>query len=306
MKQINFGNSGITAPAVVVGCMRMRDLEVRQAAAVVEKAIELGCNWFDHADIYGNGTSHRTFARAAKELGIRREDMFLQSKCGIVRGMGYDSSYRHILTAVDQILEELDTEYLDMLLLHRPDLLLEPEEVAEAFARLEESGKVRAFGVSNYRTMTLKLLQKYLNQPVQANQLQFSLAHAGMLRAQAQSNTLAEGAADLDGEILDYCRLENITIQAWSPFQYGMFKGTFLDSPEYPELNGVLEELAEKYGADKTAIASAWILRHPAGMQVIAGTTNPDRLTSVCRGAELELSREDWYRLYKAAGNHLP
>ena len=306
MKQIKFGSAGIAAPAVVVGCMRMRDLEVRQAAAVVEKAMELGCNWFDHADIYGNGTSHRIFAKAAKELGIPREDMFIQSKCGIVRGMGYDSSYHHIIAAVEQILGELDTEYLDMLLLHRPDLLLEPEEVAEAYTRLEESGKVRAFGVSNYRTMTLKLLQKSLKQPIQANQLQFSLAHAGMLRAQAQSNTLADGAADLDGQILDHCRLENITIQAWSPFQYGMFKGTFLDSPEYPELNRVLEELAGKYAADKTAIAAAWIMRHPAGMQVIAGTTKPDRLASVCRGAELELSREDWYRLYKAAGNHLP
>jgi predicted oxidoreductase len=268
--------------------------------------MELGCNWFDHADIYGNGTSHRTFAKAAKELGIRREDMFLQSKCGIVRGMGYDSSYRHIISAAEQILAELDTDYLDMLLLHRPDLLLEPEEVAEAFSRLEESGKVRAFGVSNYRTMTLKLLQKYLKQPVQANQLQFSLAHAGMLRAQAQSNTLDAGAADMDGEILDYCRLEDITVQAWSPFQYGMFKGTFLDSPEYPELNSVLDELALKYEADKTAIASAWIMRHPAGMQVIAGTTKPERLVSVCRGTELDLSREDWYRLYKSAGNHLP
>ena len=140
MKQIKFGSTGMTAPAVVVGCMRMRDLEVKQAAAVVEKAMELGCNWFDHADIYGNGTSHRTFAKAAKELGIRREDMFLQSKCGIVRGMVYDTSYRHIMASVEQILGELDTDYLDMLLLHRPDLLLEPEEVAEAFSRREESG----------------------------------------------------------------------------------------------------------------------------------------------------------------------
>jgi predicted oxidoreductase len=220
--------------------------------------------------------------------------------------MGYDSSYRHILAAVDQILSELDTDYLDALLLHRPDLLLEPEEVAEAFTRLEESGKVRLFGVSNYRTMTLQLLQKYLKQPIQANQLQFSLAHAGMLRAQAQSNTLADGAADLDGQVLDYCRLEDITIQTWSPFQYGMFGGVFLDSPLYPELNQVLEELSGAYGVDKTALAAAWILRHPAGMQVIAGTTNPDRLASVCKGAELDLRREDWYRLYKAAGNHLP
>lgn len=306
MKHIKFGPEAIHAPAVVVGCMRMRDLEVKQAAAVVDKAMELGCNWFDHADIYGNGASHRIFAEAAKEVGIAREDMFLQSKCGIVRGMGYDSSCRHIMASVDQILTELDTDYLDMLLLHRPDLLLEPEEVAEAFVRLEETGKVRRFGVSNYRTMTLRLLQKALKQPVQVNQLQFSLAHAGMLRAQAQSNTLADGAADLDGEILDYCRLENITIQAWSPFQYGMFRGTFLDSPEYPELNQVLEELAAQYGVDKTALAAAWILRHPAGMQLVAGTTNPKRLTSICRGAGIELDRADWYRLYKAAGNHLP
>ena len=306
MKEIKFGPSGLTAPAVAIGCMRMRDLDVKQTAAVVEKAMELGCNWFDHADIYGNGKSHTVFAQAVKELGLKREQLFIQSKCGIVRGMGYDSSCTHILTAVDQILSELDTDYLDMLLLHRPDLLLEPDEVAEAFTRLEECGKVRRFGVSNYRTMTLKLLQKSLKQPIQANQLQFSLAHAGMLRAQAQSNTLADGAADLDGQILDYCRLEDITVQAWSPFQYGMFGGVFLDSPLYPELNAVLEELSHTYDADKTAIAAAWVLRHPAGMQLIAGTTRPERLESVCRGAEIELSRADWYRLYKAAGNHLP
>jgi diketogulonate reductase-like aldo/keto reductase len=212
----------------------------------------------------------------------------------------------------EPLVEELEDEELPAVAEDEPESdmegepLLEPEEVAEAFTRLEDSGKVRLFGVSNYRTMTLQLLQKYLKQPLQANQLQFSLAHAGMLRAQAQSNTLADGAADLDGQVLDYCRLEDITIQTWSPFQYGMFGGVFLDSPLYPELNQVLEELSEVYGVDKTALAAAWILRHPAGMQVIAGTTNPDRLASVCKGAELELRREDWYRLYKAAGNHLP
>jgi len=306
MKHIKFGMTDLAAPAVMVGCMRMRDLEIRQAAAHIDRALSLGCSWFDHADIYGNGDSHKVFARAVKELGVPREDIFIQSKCGIIRGMGYDSSYRHILASVEQSLRELDTAYLDCLLLHRPDLLLEPEEVAEAFTRLEESGKVRLFGVSNYRSMTLRLLQKYVTQPIQANQLQFSLAHAGMLRAQAQTNTLADGAADLDGQILDYCRLEDITIQTWSPFQYGMYAGLYLDSPKYPELNQVLDELCQVYGADKMALAAAWILRHPAGMQLVAGTTNPDRLESVCRGAQIDLRREDWYRLYKAAGNHLP
>jgi len=306
MKHIKFGMTDLAAPAVMVGCMRMRDLEIRQAAAHIDRALSLGCSWFDHADIYGNGDSHKVFARAVKELGVPREDIFIQSKCGIIRGMGYDSSYRHILASVEQSLRELDTAYLDCLLLHRPDLLLEPEEVAEAFTRLEESGKVRLFGVSNYRSMTLRLLQKYVTQPIQANQLQFSLAHAGMLRAQAQTNTLADGAADLDGQILDYCRLEDITIQTWSPFQYGMYAGLYLDSPKYPELNQVLDELCQVYEADKMALAAAWILRHPAGMQLVAGTTNPDRLESVCRGAQIDLRREDWYRLYKAAGNHLP
>lgn len=306
MKHIKFGMTDLAAPAVMVGCMRMRDLEIRQAAAHIDRALSLGCSWFDHADIYGNGDSHKVFARAVKELGVPREDIFIQSKCGIIRGMGYDSSYRHILASVEQSLRELDTAYLDCLLLHRPDLLLEPEEVAEAFTRLEESGKVRLFGVSNYRSMTLRLLQKYVTQPIQANQLQFSLAHAGMLRAQAQTNTLADGAADLDGQILDYCRLEDITIQTWSPFQYGMFRGVFFGVPQYEKLNRELEVLGAEYGVSPTTMASAWILRHPAGMQLIAGTMKPDRLEEIAKAADVKLSREHWYRLYLAAGYDMP
>ena len=288
--------------------MRMRDLDrPEQAVPIVEQALELGCNWFDHADIYGDeGKSHKFFTHAVKTLGVPRDKLILQSKCGIRRGVGYDSSFKHIITATEQILRDLETDYLDILLLHRPDLLLEPEEVAEAFSRLEQEGKVRRFGVSNYRTGTLRLLQRAVKQPLEFNQLQFSLAHCGMLRAQAETNTMANGGIDRDGEILDYCRLEGITIQTWSPFQYGMYRGVFLDSPEYPELNAVLDELEGVYGVSKTALAAAWIFRHPAGMQLVSGTMRPERLEEIVRGSEIALSREDWYRLYKAAGNHLP
>lgn len=306
MKQIQIGKNGPKGPALVVGCMRLRDLEEAQTTVLVEKALELGCNWFDHADIYGDGVCHTAFAKAVTELGVPRERYVLQSKCGIRRGVGYDSSKEHIIASVERILRELHTDYLDQLLLHRPDALLEPEEVAEAFDRLEASGKVRAFGVSNYRTSTLRFLKSTVRQPLRVNQLQFSLGHCGMIRSQLEANVESGGAADLDGGILDHCRMENVTIQAWSPFQYGMFEGTFLDSPEFPALNRALEEIAADHGLTKTAVAAAWIFRHPAGMRLVSGTTKPDRLAEIAAGAELQLSRREWYRLYQAAGNQLP
>lgn len=306
MKQVNWGTSGQKVSAVALGCMRIESLEKKAAPAYLEKAVELGINFFDHADIYGAGRCESVFAEALAQTAIRREDIWVQSKCAIVPGVMYDFSKEHILQAVDGILKRLNTEYLDSLLLHRPDALMEPEEVAEAFDILENSGKVRNFGVSNHTPNQIALLKKCVRQPIAANQLQFGLGHTSMIRSGTECNMLTDGAVDRDGGVLDYCRLHDITIQTWSPFQYGMFEGVFLGSEKFPKLNEKVQELAKEYGVSDTAIASAWILRHPANMQLIAGTMNEKRLEQICRAADIRLTRRQWYELYLAAGNELP
>ncbi|WP_322175485.1 aldo/keto reductase [Acutalibacter caecimuris] len=303
MNYVDLG--GLQAPAIGVGCMRIASMEPAALSRYMHTAIECGANFFDHADIYGGGGSETVFGQVlAQEPGLR-EKVILQSKCGIRKGM-YDFSKEHILQSVDGILGRLKTDRLDLLLLHRPDALMEPEEVAEAFARLEASGKVARFGVSNFNARQMELLQAGVKQKLVANQLQFGLMWTRLIDHALCTNTAFPHSADLDGEVLDYCRLKGVTIQAWSPFQYGFFEGVFLDNEKFPELNAKLAELGEKYGASKQAMAAAWILRHPARMQVICGTTNPQRLADIATACEVQLTREDWYALYLAAGNQLP
>lgn len=306
MKKVNWGSTAKKVPAIAVGCMRMTDVEVRQAAELIDKAMELGVNFFDHADIYGGGACESAFAGALKVAGVKREDIFIQSKCGIVPGKMYDFSKRYIIEAVEGSLRRLQIDYLDALLLHRPDALVEPEEVAEAFDELEISGKVRYFGVSNHTPLQMDLLRKYVRQPLMANQMQFSIAHASMISSGMEANMLTDGAVGRDGGVLDYCRVHDITLQTWSPFQYGMFEGVFLNNEKFPELNKKIDEIAQRYEVSNTTIAVAWILRHPAGMQVLAGTMRPSRLEEICQAAELKLTREEWYEIYLAAGNILP
>ena len=306
MKRIPLGKSGILVPSVAVGCRRICDVEEKQAEALLDTALELGCNFFDHADIYGQGACESRFAQAIHMSPSVREKIILQSKCGIGPGRMYDSSKEHILSSVDGILGRLQTEYLDVLLLHRPDALVEPEEVAEAFDILHRSGKVRFFGVSNHRSSQIRLLQKYVEQPLVADQLQFSVVNSSMIQIGMEANMGTDGAVDRDGGVLDFCRENEITIQTWSPFQYGFFSGVFLGNPKFQELNDVIGELAQKYGTTDTAVAAAWILRHPAKMQLVAGTTKPSRLKEICQAADLTLTREEWYRLYLAAGHMLP
>ena len=306
MKKIPLGKSGLTVPAVAVGCMRMAGVEIPAAERYIARCLELGANYFDHADIYGNGRSEEIFAEAAHMSPSVREKMYIQSKCGIISGKMYDASKEHILEAADGILKRLRTEYLDALLIHRPDALIEPEEVAEAFETLRAAGKVRHFGVSNFKPAQMQLLQKYLDQPLVADQLQFSPTESNMVRSGMEVNMSTEGACDRDGSVLDFCRLNEITIQAWSPFQHGFFKGVFLGSDQFPELNRVIDEIAEKYGVSGTAIVTAWILRHPAKIQMIAGTMNEARIADICAATELVLEREEWYRIYLAAGHILP
>ncbi|MCL2531664.1 MAG: aldo/keto reductase [Oscillospiraceae bacterium] len=307
MKHINLGSTGLQVPAVAVGCMRMNSLELAQAAAFVQTALELGMNFFDHADIYGGGKCEEIFAQAMADGKISRDKIILQSKCGIRAGQ-YDFSRQHILTSVDGILKRLRTDYLDVLLLHRPDALCEPEEVVEAFDALHAAGKVRHFGVSNHNSMQLQLLQKHVRQPLQVNQLQFGLGHAYLVAAGTHVNMNHPASPERDGGVLDYCRLHDITVQPWSPFQFrfDQGRGTFMGHKEWPELNAKLDELAVKYNADVTAIALAWVLRHPAKMQPVVGTMNVDRLRSCANATQVDLTREDWYALYLAAGNTLP
>lgn len=305
MKQIQLGQSPLKVSEISLGCMRISKMALADIERLVKTAQEAGVNFFDHADIYGGGKSEEQFAAALKLTPAQREQIFLQTKCGIRDGY-YDFSQEHILEAVDGSLKRLRTDYIDVLLLHRPDALVEPEEVAAAFDRLESSGKVHYFGVSNQNPMQIKLLKKYVRQPLVANQLQLSLTNTGMLDAGIHVNMQVDGSIDRDGSILDYCRLHDITIQPWSPFQYGFFEGVFLDNPKFPELNAQMQTLAEKYGVTKIAIAIAWLLRHPAHMQPIVGTTNAQRVRELCRASDVTLTRPEWYALYLAAGNTLP
>lgn len=306
MKNILLGKTNINVPAVSIGCMRLNSLDKNGVFNFVNHALENGLNYFDHADIYGNGDCERLFGKAVKSIGIDREKIFIESKCGIVPGVMYDFSYDHIIGSVDGILQRLGTEYIDMLLLHRPDALMEPEEVARAFDDLQTSGKVKYFGVSNIKPMQIELLKKYVKQDIQANQLQLSITNSQMIRNGLEVNMFTEGSLDRDGSVLDYCRLNDITIQAWSPFQFGFFEGVFLGNDRFADLNRTINEIAYKYGVSNTAIAVAWILRHPANMQMISGTMNTNRLDDICKGTQIELSREEWYKIYLSAGNMLP
>lgn len=305
MKKINIGNGKINASEIILGCMRINKLTKAEVSTLINTALEEGINFFDHADIYGGGRSEEIFAEAIDMNPSIREKFIIQTKCGIRQGY-FDFSKEHILNAVEGSLKRLKTDYIDVLLLHRPDTLMEPEEVAEAFYILHSSGKVRNFGVSNQNPMQIELLNKYLSQKIIINQLQLSITNTGMIDSGLNVNMKIDRSIDRDGSILEYCRLKEITIQAWSPFQYGFFEGIFLDNDKFPQLNSKINEIAEIKGVTNTAIAIAWILRHPAKIQPIAGTTNPGRLKDICRASEVELTRQEWYEIYRSAGNKLP
>lgn len=306
MKQIPLGGSGWMVPSVVVGCMRLGELDRAALGRFIHTALDCGANYFDHADIYGGGSCEEHFGAVLQnDPSIRREDLILQSKCGIRQGF-FDSSREHLLKAVDEILNRLGTDYLDVLLIHRPDALVEPEEVAAAFDELERKGKVRHFGVSNHRPMQIELLKKTVQQPLLINQLQFSLPASNMVANGLEVNMETPGAVDRDGSVLDYSRLRGMTIQAWSPFQMPNWGGCFLGDERCPELNRELDSLAEQYHTTPTTIAAAWILRHPAQMQLITGTARESRLKEIIQACEVRLTREEWYRLYLAAGHPLP
>lgn len=306
MNYLNLGgNEQLKVSQVALGCMRMNALSDREVTSLIETTVSEGINFFDHADIYGGGECEAIFGRGLKASNVKREEIFIQSKCGIRQGF-FDFSKEHIINSVDGILQRLDVDYLDVLALHRPDTLVEPEEVAAAFDQLESQGKVRHFGVSNQKPMQIELLKKSLKQPLLVNQLQFGIMATGMVDQGIHVNMRDEASVDHDGSVLDYSRLHDMTIQAWSPYQFGFFEGVFLDNDRFPELNQVIDKLANKYGVTNTGIATAWISRHPAKIQTILGTMKESRIREVAASTKITLTREEWYEIYRSAGNILP
>jgi predicted oxidoreductase len=309
VKSFTLPGTDIHASDVILGLMRISSLSNEEIRTLVGSARDAGINFFDHADVYGTAT-HGCEARwgdAISLSGAERESVYIQSKVGIRDGF-WDFSKEHILESVDESLAALKTPYLDLLLLHRPDTLMEPDEVAAAFDTLHTAGKVRHFGVSNQSPGQVELLKRSVKQPLVVNQVQLSITHAALI-AQGIAINMAglDQSIDRDNGVLDYSRLNNMTLQAWSPYQRGFFDGVFLgDRENFAELNDVIDELADKYGVTPTAIPVAWITRHPARMQVVLGTTNVSRVAESAAGSDVELTREEWYRLFTAAGHTLP
>lgn len=304
MRKVNVADMKL--PVLAVGCMGLDKAGEDGTRALVSAAMDEGLNFFDHADIYGDGACESLFGDAMRALGIPRGAYVLQSKCGIIRGKMYDLSAEHIVAAAEGSLRRLRTDHLDILLLHRPDPLMRPEEVAAAFDKLEGEGKVLRFGVSNMHPYQIELLQSGLRQKLCVDQLQFSPAHAGMVACGMEVNMNTPGAAARDGYALDYCRLHGIAVQAWSPLRYGLLEGIYLDDPKFASLNAALADVAASYGVTKAAVVAAWILRHPAVAQVVTGTSNVKHLLEMAEGARVELSRAEWYEIYLSAGNMLP
>ena len=308
MKILTPANTSLNASNVILGLMRISELSDDEIRELFDAAREAGINFFDHADVYGGDHGcERRFGEAVTLSSTDREEIVLQSKVGIRDGY-FDFSAEHILESVDESLRALKTDYMDVLLLHRPDTLVEPEEVAEAFDQLTDAGKVRTFGVSNQTPGQMELLKRYVRQPLVFNQVQLSITHSPLLAAGIAVNMAGlDQSIDRDNGVLDYCRLNDITLQAWSPFQKGFFDGVFVgDRKNYPELNDQLDALAKKYDVTPTGIAVAWITRHPADIQVVLGTTKPHRVRESAAGSDIPLTRQEWYGLFTAAGHVVP
>jgi predicted oxidoreductase len=306
MEYYSVEHTSLQVSKIALGCMRIADKSVDEVEKLVSSALDLGINFFDHADIYGDGRSEEVFGEVLKRNPEFRKQMIIQTKCAIKPGICYDFSKEHILKSVEASLERLQCDYIDILLLHRPDALCDPKEVAQAFDELYKSGKVRYFGVSNHTPLQIELLKKYCHQPIIINQLQLSIVHSVMIDSGLNMNMKESFAQDKDGGVLDYCRLNDIMIQAWSVVQASWEEGTFIDHPNYAKLNHVMEQLCKKYDTNKNAIALAWILRHPAGIQPIVGTTSTKHLRESLEALDFKLTREEWYQLYLASGKPLP
>lgn len=297
-------NTGLKSD-IILGCMRMAEKSKEEAKRFIETSFDLGLNFFDHADIYGGGKSEEIFAGAIKETSIKREDIILQSKCGIRKGF-FDFSKEHIINSTDGILKRLNTDYLDVLMLHRPDTLVEEEDIAESFDVLHKAGKVKNFAVSNMDALQIQLIQKYTKYKLIANQMQLSPVYTPIIDYGFNVNMKNDSGINRAGEIISYCRLNDINIQAWSPFQFGFFGGVFIDHEDYKEINDVLQRIADENKASKEAVVVAWLLRHPGNIKAVTGTMSPERIKKIKKASEIKLSREEWYEIYTSAGNKLP
>ncbi len=306
MKYIKFTGLDDNISVIGAGCMRLSSLSQEDLSNFVHTALDHGVNFFDHADIYGRGRSEEVFGELFRNEPGLREKIFLQTKCGIRPGVCFDFSKEHIIEAVNGSLARLHVSHIDSLLLHRPDFLMEPEEIQEAFETLHNEGKVRSFGVSNQNRFQMELMKSAVKFPITANQLQLSAAHTPMIDAGINVNMANDPAVMRDGGTIEYCRLNSIAVQAWSPIQAGFFGGTFLNNPDFQPLNDKLAELAAKYNVTADTIAYAWILRIPGRMQVITGTSKPERIVLAANAADITLTRDEWYAVYMAAGNKLP
>ena len=308
MRYITLGQDDKELSEIVLGMMRIKDKSVKEVEELVETALSVGINAFDLADIYGRGRCEELLGLVLKNRPDLREEMWIQSKCGIrIEEFTYfDFSKDYIIKSVDGILQRLKIDHLDSLLLHRPDALMESDQVAEAFDLLYKQGKVRNFGVSNQNPMMMELLKKDVKQPLAVNQLQLSVAFTPGFESGFHVNMEDSQAAMRDGSIFEYCKLHDVVIQAWSVLQFGYFKGNFVGNEKFQALNQVLDRLATKYGVTSSTIAISWILRYPAKMQAVVGTTNPKHLREVSQAANFSLTRKEWYEIYLAAGNNLP
>ncbi|MBW7476869.1 aldo/keto reductase [Paenibacillus oenotherae] len=323
MKPFPLQDRGIPASQLVLGSMRLGGgwdqspltaAHYKEGHEAVDTALEIGINMFDHADIYTYGKAEKVFGKVLQERPELRSKILIQSKCGIRLAdehnpQRYDFSKPYIISSVDGILERLGVEYIDFLLLHRPDPLVEPEEVASAIHELKASGKVRWFGVSNMSAGQIKLLQAYSDEPFIVNQLEMSLLKTGFVdtgisvnQEIARNNVFPEGT-------LEHCRQENIQLQSWSPLAQGLFSGKALDgqSEAVVQTAALVRQLAEEKGTTAESIVLSWLMRHPAGIQPVIGTINPARIRACKDAATLRLTREEWYALYTSSrGARMP
>ena len=308
MKYIEFGPEKEKVSSVVLGLMRISELSAQQTDALVKTGLDEGINFIDNADIYGKGRSEELLGEVLADDPSLRDKLFIQSKCAIRHDGSttfYDHSKEYIMQSAEGCLRRMNTDYMDCFLLHRPDALMEPDEIAEAFTKLYNDGKVKSFGVSNYSPMTIEMLQSALPQKICTDQIQLSIAHTLPVDEELQFNTSFEGGFMKSGGIIEYCRMKDIAVQTWSSLQYGFFEGTFLDSDLYPDLNKVLDRIAEKNNVTKAAVAIAWILRIPGKMQAVIGTTDPKHVRETAKCTEFDLSRTEWYEIYMSAGNRM-
>ncbi len=307
MKYCSLGDR--ISSAIVMGCMRIADKPLAEVEKVMVEAMQTGVNTFDLADIYAGGNAEKVFGVAIRDLGVPRKDYILQTKCGIRKENGkitrFDFTKDYILQAVEGSLKRLNADYIDVLLLHRPDTLVEPEEVGEAFERLQGDGKVKAFGVSNFNAMQMQLFRSSGIQ-IATNQVQFSLTHTPLIDAGLNNNMYKEESITRAGDTLEYSRVKGIPLQAWSPLQHGFIEGCFIGNSHFQPLNDKLSEVGKKYDAEPATIALAWVLRHPAFKQAVTGTVNPKHMKALCRAADIRLTHEEWYDLYLSTGKTLP